>query len=127
LAAQVLNDLRRLPILDVVEARLGSCLDDAPASEVIEALRRRLGEVLESARRCRDDFGFASWHFRGILDQIGLLAEATYLCSAGELPAVTHLLYSCATSSFVPETDELLSERVNALLDVPEVSRSPLS
>ncbi len=127
LAAQVLNDLRRLPILDVVEARLGSCLDDAPASEVIEALRRRLGEVLESARRCRDDFGFASWHFRGVLDQIGVLAEATYLCSAGELPAATHLLYSCATSSCAPETDDLVSQRVNALLDIPEVSRSPLS
>ena len=126
LAAQVLKDLRRLPILDVVEARLMSCLDNAPKSVVIETLRRRLSEVLESARRCEDDLEFASWHFRNVLDQIGLLAEAIYLCHAGELPAATHLFRNCATPGFAPETDDLLSERVNALLDAPEVARSPM-
>jgi alkylation response protein AidB-like acyl-CoA dehydrogenase len=125
LAAQVLNDLRRLPILDVVETRLTSCLDNAPRSQVIETLRRRLSEVLESARRCEDDIEFASWHFRNVLDQIGFLAEAIYLCHAGELPAATYLFYNCVAPGFAPETDDLLSERVNALLDTPEASRSP--
>lgn len=127
LAAQVLNDLRRLPILDVVKARLASCLDNAPRSQVVEALRCRLSEVLESARRCVDDNEFASWHFRKVLDQIGLLAEVTYLCSAGELAAATHLFYNGATPAYVPEEDDLLSERVNALLDAPDASRTSRS
>ncbi len=123
LAAQVLNDLRRLPILDVVEARLLACFDTAPATDLVGTLRRRLGDVNASARECRDDDEFASWHFRDVLDQIGLLAEVAYLFAAHDLAAANHLLTN-SSPGYDPATDAGLAGRVNAVLDSGGVTGS---
>jgi hypothetical protein len=117
LAAQVLNDLHRLPILKTVATRLNTTLDDAPKSAAKAALHERLDAVLASAQRCLDDAQYAAWHFRDVLDHIGVVAEAIYLCEAGEPLAAEHLLFSLATPGYDPEHDDALADRVNALLE----------
>jgi alkylation response protein AidB-like acyl-CoA dehydrogenase len=52
IAQQVLNDCIRLDLLDVVEARVGSC------------------DALDDARRAVKDLDWAALHFRGILDRL---------------------------------------------------------
>ncbi len=117
LAAQVLNDLHRLPILTTVATRLNATLDDAPKSEVKASLHRRLDAALENAQRCLDDAAYAAWHFRDVLDHLGVVAEAIYLCEAGEPLAADHLLLSFASPGYDPENDDELADRVNALLE----------
>ena len=91
LVAQVLNDLRRLPILDVVGSRLGGCLDRATGSAPGEAVRSQRGGARRRPR-CIDDPDFGDWHFRGVLDRLGVLAEAAYLVEAGEEACASQLL-----------------------------------
>lgn len=124
LAQQVLNDVRRLGILDVVVARLTSCLDQALPGEVRDDLRRSLGEALDGARRSVADPEFASWHFRDVLERIGLLAESIYLYGAGEHVGANHLYLSCVQTQYGCETDEGLAQRVNAVLGTPGWSNS---
>jgi hypothetical protein len=113
----VLNDLHRLPILQTVATRLNTTLDDAPKSTAKAALHERLDAVLENAQRCLDDAQYAAWHFRDVLDHLGVVAEAIYLCEAGEPLVADHLLLSLATPGYDPEHDDALADRVNALLE----------
>lgn len=117
LAAQVLNDLRRLPILDVVDDRLTAVLAGVDQTEVSAILSERLAQVLVIARRCQADAEFASWHFRSVLDELGVVAEAVYLCEAGEFDAATHLLAVYSVSGATIEDESVLARRVDALLD----------
>jgi alkylation response protein AidB-like acyl-CoA dehydrogenase len=117
LAAQVLNDLRRLPVLDAVEENLMSGLDRADRDEASQVLRERLVRALGDARRCGEDDGFASWYFRSVLDELGVLAEAVYLRAAGEVGEATHLLAICPAPGAVVEPESVLAQRINALLD----------
>ncbi len=116
LVAQVLHDLRRLAILDVVEARLLTVLEGASDATLAGALRERLVAMLLTVRRCRDDEEFGAWHFRDALEQLGILAEAVYAAGAGETPAATHLLYEYATPGYEAASDAGLMARVSALV-----------
>ena len=116
LVAQVLHDLRRLAILEVVEARLLTVLEGASDPTLADALRERLVATLATVRRCRDDEEFGAWHFRDALEQLGILSQAAYLVAAGEAPAAAHLLYVYATPGYEATNDAGLVARVSALV-----------
>ncbi len=116
LAAQVLNDLRRLPILDEVALRLGRCLDRATESAVVESARRHLGSALDETRQSMADPAFGEWHFREVLDRLGVLAEATYLIAAGEEPCASHVLAGLSDDGPSSGSWHALTERVEAVL-----------
>ncbi len=116
LVAQVLHDLRRLAILEVLEARLLTVLEGTSDTALADALRERLVATLAIMRRCRDDEEFGAWHFRDALEQLGTLAEAAYLAAAGEAPAASHLLVVYATPGYEAVSDAGLIARVSALV-----------
>ena len=115
LVAQVLNDLRRLPILEVVTDRLHRCLDDT-GDPTAKQLRQLLDQAVEDVRRSTADPTFGAWNFRAVLDRIGVLAEAAYLLEAGVGPAADHLLARHVTSGGRSDGDGTLAERVEAVL-----------
>lgn len=70
LAAQVLNDLKRLPLLDAMRAYVDERLDEShPALEVAAV-------ALDDLARCLDDEDYASWHFREHLERFAVVLEA---------------------------------------------------
>lgn len=117
LAAQVLNDLRRQPLLDAVEERLRAALGVAPG-DVAAEVGSGLTDALDEARRCEVDRDFAAWHFRAVLDRVGVLAEAAYLARAGERAAARALL-AHATPGYQPELDPDFPARVDELTRRP--------
>ena len=127
LAAQVLNDLRRLPILEAVEARLESTLDAAEICDVRDTLRRSVNDVLQQARHCQRDMEFGAWHFRDVLDQMAVLVQAVYLCKAGDVAAATHVLRRDATPGYTPATDDGFIDRVNTLLNDAPFAQPPVN
>jgi len=116
LVGQVLNDLRRFPILDEVALRLGRHLDRAAGSALSESAGRHLGRALDETRRSMASPTFGEWHFRGVLDRLGVLAEATYLIEAGEEPCASHLLAGLSSDAPSSDSREALTERVEAVL-----------
>ena len=110
LAAQVLNDLRRLPLLQVASARLRALVRGDVAG-----LNDGLTIALEGLARCRDDDEFATWHLREALDRLGYVGEAIYLADAGSPVAAYHLLVRTAPG-YDGTTDVGLAERVEKLL-----------
>jgi len=120
LVAQVLTDLRRLPVLDVVSDRLHRRLKECRDTELAASVRVRLDEALDDAQRSIGDPGFGEWHFRGVLDRIGVLAEVTLLLDADEGAAAAHLLLGEATPGYRPEADGSLADRVDALVPPPD-------
>jgi len=119
LVAQVLNDLRRLPVLEVVADRLHHQLDGAHDHGLAASVTKALDEALDGARRSMADATFGMWQFRSILDRIGLLAETVFLVGAGDEPLARHLFLEC--SGDIGErgraTDVAeLSERIGAVL-----------
>lgn len=119
LAAQVLNDLRRLPIIEIVQDRLAASLESGSSVELGEQLRRRVDDVLVTARRCQNDGEFGAWFFRDVLDQLGLLTQAAYLYAAAEFEAAKYLLLNYATPGYKSVTDNDFMARVEAILSVP--------
>jgi alkylation response protein AidB-like acyl-CoA dehydrogenase len=87
LVAQVLQDLRRLPILDAVEAYAARLATTGP-----RGVDRLLGEVLADARRSADDPDFGAWHFRSVLDRVTACLQAV-LVYRDEPAAGEHLLH----------------------------------
>ena len=70
LAAQVLNDLKRLPLLDAMRTYVDERLDEShPALEVAAV-------TLDDLERCLDDEDYASWHFREHLERFAVVLEA---------------------------------------------------
>jgi acyl-CoA dehydrogenase len=116
LVAQVLNDLRRLPILDVVADRLHRGLEDTDDPTMAKQLGQLLDQALDDVRRSTADPTFGAWHFRAVLDRIGVLAEAAYLLEAGSGPAASHLLARLVLPGGRPSGDGGLAERVEAVL-----------
>ena len=116
LVAQVLNDLRRLPILDEVALRLGRCLEPARGSTLSQAAAQLIGRAIDDARRSMADAAFGEWHFRRVLDRLGVLAEAAYLIEAGEDPCASHLLAGLSPGGPLSDPPEALTERVEAVL-----------
>ncbi|HUX04111.1 MAG TPA: acyl-CoA dehydrogenase family protein [Acidimicrobiales bacterium] len=124
LAAQVLNDVRRLDLLGAVEARYLAVLAELAGDEVA-VLRRRVREVIASARTCAVDDEFAAWHFRDVLDQIAVLGEAVYLLEGGHRASATHLLVTYATPGYDSASDAALAGRVAAVLATDEMDLLP--
>jgi len=116
LAGQVLNDLRRLPILDEVALRLGRCLERAAGSVQAKSAGRHLEIALDEIRRSMADPAFGEWHFRGVLERLGVLAEAVYLIEAGEEACASHLLAGLSPEAPLSDSWEALTERVEAVL-----------
>jgi len=117
LAAQVLNDMRRLPIVDVVTTRLAALWVNVPASSALARLREDADGVLTRAQRCVSDSEFAAWHFRDVLDELGVLFEVSLLLEAGENASAEHLL-AVNIGPDASRFDDGLSDRVNAILAV---------
>ena len=115
LVAQVLNDLRRLGLIDVVEARLQRRLAAAGDGALARALSAGLAEAFADARRAVADPEFGDWHFRAVLDRLGVLAEAVALLGAGEELAAAQLA-GPVTPGYRPERDVALARRVDALV-----------
>jgi alkylation response protein AidB-like acyl-CoA dehydrogenase len=113
LVAQVLNDCRRLPILDVVADRLD--LLASRAGELGEEIARVTARSLKDARRAVSDLEFGAWHFRGLVDRIGVAYEASLLASSGETELATHLVQRELTSHGTDDIDSALPERVDAI------------
>ena len=122
LVNQVLNDLRRLPIVEEVAGRLGGCLDRATGSTVVAAVRVPLEATLEAVRRSIADPAFGDWHFRRVIDRLGILAEVVYLIAAGEDACAAHLLATVPAGGLTDGADDPggpgdgVAERVEAVL-----------
>jgi acyl-CoA dehydrogenase len=113
LVAQILNDCRRLPILDVVRDRLDALVSGS--GELRSEIAGIATRALDDARRAASDLEFGAWHFRGVVDRLGLAYEAALLASYGEHDLATHLV----RRNLVPRTtegiDTTLSGRVDAI------------
>ena len=119
LVAQVLNDLRRLPVLEVVADRLHHHLDGSHDQDLAASVTKGLDEALDGARRSMADPTFGMWQFRSILDRIGLLAETVLLVGAGDEALARHLFSGCAGDMADPgrATDVAeVSGRIGAVL-----------
>jgi hypothetical protein len=56
------------------------------------------------------------WHFRDLVDRIGVLAEASFLAEAGEDSMAHYLILRHVTDGYRPEGDTNLKARVEAIL-----------
>jgi alkylation response protein AidB-like acyl-CoA dehydrogenase len=117
LVAQVLTDLRRLPVLDVVERWLTDLVGQVPDASLAGALAGRGRMLVAAARRCADDPETGAWHFRGVVDGIGILAEATLLAAAGETALAVHLGADVVAGDGSDPENDGLADRVGAVLD----------
>jgi alkylation response protein AidB-like acyl-CoA dehydrogenase len=116
LVTQVLNDLRRLPILDVVAGWLTGVTTESGDTELAGWLVGERDAVLGAAQRCMDDPVYGTWHFRDVVDRVGVLAEAALLAEAGEAALARHLLL-LRTPGYRAEDDPTFGARVDAVLD----------
>jgi acyl-CoA dehydrogenase len=91
LVAQVLADLHRLPIVDVVGERIGK-LCNASASPAADRAYAELDDALRDMRRSITDADFGAHHFRGVLDRVVAIARVASLLDGGEHVAAEHLL-----------------------------------
>jgi hypothetical protein len=113
LTAQVLADLSRLPVLDVVEARLGALLD-ASSAESAKRARAELDDAVVAGRRAEADADFGARYFRRVLDRLLAVARVAYLLEADDDLAAEHLLHTTALATRV-EDDPGHPARVDAL------------
>jgi acyl-CoA dehydrogenase len=117
LVAQVLNDLRRLPVLDAVGTWLTDVVATVDDAALAEPLAIGLDRVLGAAQRCADDPVAGAWYFRDVVDRLGVLAEAALLAGAGEPALARHLLADPTGPGVDPGGDEGLAGRVEDVLD----------
>lgn len=110
LVAQVLNDLRRFPILDAVEARATELATSGPAG-----LGAVLDETLTGLRRAVTDPHFGAWHARALLERVVLVFEVGLL--AGHDDAAAEFLYRDRLDrGYVAVDDPGFAGRVAAVL-----------
>ena len=113
LAAQVLADLHRLPIVDVVAGRIRK-LCNASASPVDDRARAVLDDALSEMRRSMTDPDFGARHFRGVLDRVLAIARVACLLDGGESVAAEHLLRARVLGER-PQDDPDYAARVDEL------------
>ncbi len=111
LAAQVLNDLGRLPLVAVASARLRASI----GADLDAILAPRLEAATRGLDRCRGDAEFAAWHLRDLLDELGLIAESALLGAAGHAASARHLAVVSAPG-YDACADDDLATRVTAVL-----------
>ncbi len=116
LVAQVVNDLRRLPILEAVAGWLGGVVGAVADADLAARLATDLDRALVAARRCADDPEEGAWNAREVVDRIGVLAEVALLAAGGEDALARHLLAACLPIGAWPGDDPGLPGRVEAAL-----------
>ena len=89
LVAQILSDLHRMPIVDVVGERI-SGLCAASDSPVADRVHAELDDALGDMRRSIADADFGARHFRGVLDNVVTIARVASLLDGGEPVAAEH-------------------------------------
>jgi acyl-CoA dehydrogenase len=105
LAAQIVNDMRRLDLIGAMRDYVGARLDDEhPALEATAV-------VLADLERCVEDVEYASWHARGLLERFGILLESVLAGRA----AAAHLAAS-VDRAYDATCDAELAARVDALV-----------
>ncbi len=113
LVAQILNDCRRLPMLDVVSDRLDVLA--SRSGELGSELAGIASRALDEARRAASDPEFGAWHFRGLVDRLGLAFEAALLASSGEHDLASHLVRRNLVPLTTEGIDTTLPGRVDAI------------
>ena len=116
LVAQVLADLRRLPIVDVVAERLGGLLK-ANGSSTADRARAELDEALADARRAMADADFGARSFRRVLDRILAVARIAYLLDGDDEMAAEHVLHRRLLGA--PTPDPVHAALVDRLASAP--------
>jgi acyl-CoA dehydrogenase len=112
LVAQVLADLHRLPIIDVVAERIGK-LCSSSASPVADRAHAELDRALGDMRRSVTDADFGARHFRSVLDRVLVVARVACLLDGGEHLAADHLLRAGVGER--PQDDAGYAARVDSL------------
>ncbi|HUY42521.1 MAG TPA: acyl-CoA dehydrogenase family protein [Acidimicrobiales bacterium] len=107
LAAQVLNDLGRMPMLAALKSFMAShARESHPAREA-------LNRVFTDLERCVREAPYAAWHFRERLETLGVLLEAL-LCE----PVTAAHLVAGIDERNDQISDEELAARVDALVEL---------
>ena len=119
LVAQVLTDLRRLPIFDVVAAETTRMLEPA-GSDAVRIARPVLERTLAGVSRCISDREYGATHFRRLLDRLMLVLEVGVLLrdGTGRGAAVADLLArSRLDPAYRADDDPGFLGRVDAIID----------
>lgn len=117
LATQVLTDLSRLPILAVVDERVGKILarSTLPVADELSALWAR---AVADAERAVTDPEYGAWRFRDVLDRMTELYACAHLLDAAETTTAEHLLRTRITPG---ADDPGLAARVDELTSADPV------
>ena len=113
LVAQVLADLRRMPILDVVAERIRK-LSSASMSPVADRVIAEFDEALGDVHRSMTDADFGARYFRGVLDRVVAIARVASLLEGREPVAAEHLL-NARVVGCRPQDDSRYAARVDEL------------
>lgn len=113
LVAQVLADMRRLPVLDVVSDRLAKPLGEG-GSPTADHAAAELDGAVNDARRAMADPEYGARYFRLVLDRLVGVAQVASLLAVGEEVAAAHLLRS-RVERLAPDADAGHAARVAAL------------
>jgi acyl-CoA dehydrogenase len=113
LVAQVLADLHRLPVLDVVSGRLAKLLGES-GTPTADAAAAELDRAVDGARRSMGDPDFGARFFRLVLDRLVGVAQVANLLDVGEEDAAAHLLRS-RVEGVAPDGDAGYPGRVAVL------------
>lgn len=118
LVAQILRDLGRLPILDVVRTRVSEMLEDSDSEAAALAIPA-LDDALEGVARSVEEPDFGAAHFRRLLDrlmctvEVGALVRGATPRSAAAADLLAHLRL---VPGYRPESDPEFDGRVDVLV-----------
>ena len=118
LVAQVLADLRKLPMLDVVEAATTGMLAAAD-HDAAGIARTTLAETLERVARCVGDAEFGAAHFRRLLDRLMLVVEIGVLLRDGTdrgMAAAGLLAHARLDPGYRADDDPEFPRRIDAIV-----------
>ena len=115
LVAEVLRDMRRLSMVEVVAERATKLLAGVP-SETSDRVRDHLERALADARRALDDEAFADVHFRGVLDRLGTVLECVHLLDAGHEAVAGYLTRRDLDVGYRASDDPRFAEHLDAVL-----------
>lgn len=117
LVAQILRDLGKLAIVDVVRTRTTEMLE-ASGGEAVEIAGAALTDALGGVAKCVDDPEFGATHFRRLLDRLMYAVEVGVLernATAGSAAAADLLARQRLMPGYRPDEDPDFEKRVDAL------------